>query len=346
MRLSRVGLLIVMLAAMMLPTTPATASDIERFNSDVQKLTGDWESEPWHFGWLRLHQQNYNEVSDEFFLHLWEEERPKDLTAQQVLERSFPASKVGDVDDENVVAMADARTLTSGILVKAVTWNSQFGRYTTIFGVVPTPKGGFISYKAQCNFRPYKTETYTGERCMAAVSTLLDALQNGKLRMPAPDAPVSLPGWSGQIESTGLTKMYYTGWFAGYGANTSPARSAHIYISPAKTIAASQEKSAVAKFADDTLVAGFGPATPSQWTENVLARTQPEAGEGPAIQIAMAIAVPDGRKSLVSLSCWNAEWQAMCMGALKRVADDLESGFITEKWAAFNEVHSHGNSKQ
>jgi hypothetical protein len=213
-------------------------------------------------------------------------------------------------------------------------WNSQFGRYMTIFGVVPRPKGGFISFKAQCNFRPYKTITYTGEKCVAAVSKLLEALQNGSLRMPAPEAPVSLPGWKGQIQENGVTRLFYSGWFSGYSPNYSAARSAHIYVTPAKTIAAAQEKAAVAKFANDTLVAGFGPASPAQWTQNVLSRAQPEAGEGPAIQIAMAVNIPDGRKSLVSLSCWNASWQTLCMDALKRVVDDLESGFITEKWQA------------
>jgi hypothetical protein len=102
------------------PVTPLLANDNERFNGDVQKLTGDWESEPWHFGWLRLHQENFNEVADEFYLHLWEEERPKGLTALQVLERSFQSSKVGDVEAEKIVSMNDAVTITSGVLVKAV----------------------------------------------------------------------------------------------------------------------------------------------------------------------------------------------------------------------------------
>jgi hypothetical protein len=205
-----------------------------------------------------------------------------------------------------------------------------------MFGLIPRPKGGFISYKAQCNYRPHKTETYTGERCMIAVSTLLESLQNGKLRMPAPEVSVSIPQWTGQIGSTGIAKMFYNGWFSGNGANISLARTAHTYAAPAKAITAPEEKSAVAKFADDTLVSGFGPALPSQWTQNILARTQPKAGEGPAIQLAMAVTVLDGRKSPVSLSCWNAEWQAMCMGALKRVMDDLESGFITDKWFEYD----------
>jgi hypothetical protein len=333
--LRQIGLMIAALITFMVTVTPGMANDIPRFNADVKKLTGDWESEPWHFGWLRLHQQNFNEVADEFFLHLWEEERPPGLTAQQVLERSFPRSKVGDVDREQTVSMTDAEPLSGGGVVKSTSWNSQFGRYTTMFGVVTLPKGGFVNFKAQCNYRPYKTVTYTGERCLTAVSTLLESLQNGSLRMPAPEAPVSLPNWKGQIQSNGVVKMFYTGWFGGYGANTSAARSAHIYVAPAKTISAAQEKAAVAQFADETLISGFGEATAPTWNETIFSRTQPDAGEGPAIQIAMAVTNPDGRKSLVSLSCWNASWQGTCMGALERVIEDLQSGFIAEKWKAF-----------
>ncbi len=309
--------------------------DHQRFNRDVKRLTGDWEAEPWHFGWRRLHQENFNEVADEFFLHLWEEERPKNRTAQQVLENSFQNSKIGDVDAERVVSMADATVLSSGIHLKTESWNSQFGRYTTFWGVIPRPKRGFISFKAQCNFRPYKTITYTGEKCIGAISKLLESVQNGSLRMPRPEAPVALAGWKGQIQENGIVRMYFTGWFGGYSPNTSTARTAHIYVARPISISVATERSAVAAFADSTRIQGFGPSTAAQWTQNVLVRTQPEAGEGPAIQLAMAVPNPGGRKSLISLSCWNQSWKERCMRALDQVVHDVQTGFIEEKWRAF-----------
>lgn len=312
----------------------ACAGETDEFDRKLAQITGDWVAEDWHFGKLRLHHQDFIPEADQFFLHLWEEERPRNKTAQEFLEQSFSGAKIGDYAAEREVPMTDTVKIGDNILIKPTEWRSQFGLYTTFWGVVTTRSGGFIPFKSQCNFRPHRSVTYTGERCVQTVDALLRAIQDGTLPLPRTPAPVAIAQWSGSMRDDGIVAMFYTGWFGGFGANPSPARSSHIFVGPARRLAPENERAAIVNFADKTLVSGFGAPTPTVWNGPVLSRTQPEAGEGPAIQLAMAATIPDGRKSLVSLSCWNTSWQEVCMGALARVVEDLETGFTQEKWQA------------
>jgi hypothetical protein len=302
--------------------------DIARFSKDVFKLAPDWSVQRWRDGKLKLHPANFGETDDNFYMTLYGEEQPYGRSAQAVLTDYFDGRRVGDADNERPVSMQGAEAINANFLVKTHRWTSFQGQMVSFWGVIKTSKNRFIPFWANCNMQAPKR--YDGNLCVTRMVTLATALQQGVLRMPQTEAPLYLPGWGGKYEN-GVSQLRLFRW-TGAG---SFGRQSLLYASPARSIAAANLQAETLAFANKTAQIIDGKPQAPSWNGPLMKRLFPEASEGPSIQLAAAVKNPDGRHTIVSLRCYNSSWTNTCALAFKRAVQDVESGFLQERVAAW-----------
>jgi hypothetical protein len=319
---------------LLLPVTaqPQTRfDDIARFNRDMKILAPDWMAENWRKGFLRLHPEKFNETADNYYMSLYGEEPVRGRTSQSVLDEYFNSWRVGDVDAERPVSMKGATEISDGILVKNEKWGSFEGTMVSFWGVIKTRNNTFIAFWAQCNMSGPKY--YDGEMCVKRIVFVAEALKQGVLRLPQTEAPLYVPGWSGQYDADGVSRLMLFDW----SGVKSFGRASWIYAAPSRMIPVSALQAAVLAFANKTQDAIDGTPQAPSWNGTIMSRKFPQASEGPSVQIGAAVMAPDKRSVIVSLRCYNAAWLNRCSSALKRVIRDIEAGIVQERVATWRQ---------
>jgi hypothetical protein len=305
------------------------------FSQAVQQLTGDWESEDWREGTLKLHPQKYTWQSD-IHVTLYPEEPAAGRTALAVAKLYFEGYSL---DDDTLrptrVSMADAREIGPGIVMTTEGWY-YIDNNVSFFGVVTTADGNFIPFHSNCEDVTERFDPkydYPFDECTRQISLILIALsgrQGARLTMPPAPAPFTMPGWREAYLPSGNS--------VATRSSLNGLRSATIMITPPRAIAQTSLPGEITAFSstlidDDDRVQDH-PGT-AQWVGSAadpwVRRQFPEAFDGPSIIMAGSAALPDGRTSLIGVRCPNEHWLEACARGVEVAKQQAATGIMEQR---------------
>lgn len=313
------------------------------FSQAVQQLTGDWVSEDWREGTLKLHPQKYTWQSD-IHVTLYPEEPAAGRSALAVAKLYFEGYRL---DDDTLVptlvSMAGAKEIAPGILMTSMSWLYAFDDNVSFFGVVTAANGNYIPFRTNCERDSERFDPeyhYRFEQCLRTITSILATLrgsEGARLTMPPAPAPFTMPGWREAYLPSGNSVATLS---SGNGL-----RSATIIVTPPRTIAQSSLPVEITAFSD-TLIDDDDrvedhPGT-AQWvgstTDPWVRRQFPKAYDGPSIIMAGSVALANGRTSLIGVRCPNEHWLKACAQGVEVAKQQAGTGIMEQRRLAIVEA--------
>ncbi|NJM50262.1 MAG: hypothetical protein HC843_04715 [Sphingomonadales bacterium] len=320
-------------------TAPAATADDPPtpFSQAVTALTGDWEAEDWREGGLKLHPSIYTWQSD-VHITFYAEEPAAGRDALSVAKLYFEGYDLGDDTlDPTLVSMRGAKELAPGILMVSYNWNYAYDDNVSQFGVITTKAGSFIPFRTNCERDdPDRQDEYRLELCIKKIITLMLAVQgagtpevSGKLQLPLPPSPVSIPGWTMSYMSDGTS--------VASSSNSFGTTRGSIMISSPRNIPEEQLPQAIMQFSeglrDDVQDEGESVRPTAKWVGTTadpwLRREFPHDTydqDDPPIIMAGSIRLPDGRIALAGTRCPNKNWLKSCSDGIEQAKLQVKSG--------------------
>lgn len=307
------------------------------FSRQIRALTDDWVAQDWRKSILKAHPDRYTWQSDHH-LSFYPEEPAAGRTAEQVARFHFDGfSLEDDTTDPTLISMNGAEEITPGILVKTYHWSFAFDENVSLFGVVTTPSGTYVPFHANClqDDDNFSVEyDYRFEECVKKVVTVLAAVRGveaTRLTLPAPVAPLTMPGRDSQYLPSGVS--------VGVRGDYSGMRRVTVMVSPPRVIPDARLRAEIEAFSS-ALVDGdndrtdINPGT-SRWVGSVsdpwIRRGFPEAFDGPSTIMAGAVKTPDGKVSLIGVRCPNDGWKAICAHGVELARQQAASGTLEQR---------------
>ena len=322
--MARIGRLLAAAAMLCLPALAIAREDPPTpFSQTVTAAVPDWRAQDWRRGVIKLHPSKFTWQSD-YFLELAPDEAIAGRTMQKALESAWSTAETKD----NPVDMAGAKQMGPDILARSYRWEYAFDNNLSLWGIAKTAAGRYLPFHINCDFAHAKD--YGGEQCLRSAMQLLVLVQQGKLRMPETPAPLTAAGWDGQYLSTGMSLLVSKSW--------NGLRRATVYATPPATIPAAGRREAIGRFANSISDEDDKAPGPLTWSGTDrspwVRRSFPQASDGPAIQMAGSIDLPDGRTVLVGVRCPNQGWIKTCAHGVERALLAVGTGEVERRRTA------------
>lgn len=293
------------------------------FSQSVTAAVPDWRAENWRRGTIKLHPAKFTWQSD-FYIELAPEEPAMGRDPQKALENNWANAET----DDKPVSMAGARELAPGILARSLRWDYAFDHNLSIWGVAKTTRGGYLPFHLNCDFA--HPQNYPGDRCIKSAVNLLVLVQQGKLAMPEPPSPLNAAGWEGQYLPSGMSLLV--------SKSFNGLRQATVYAAPPAKIAPEQLREAILRFAQSIIDKDDKAPGPLAWVGSPqspwIKRVFPQAYDGPAIQMAGSVNLPDGRTALIGVRCPNQGWLKSCAFGVDRAIFAVGAGEVERRRTA------------
>jgi hypothetical protein len=304
------------------------------FSQGVTALTGDWVSEDWRDGTLKLHPKMYTWQSDQHLTFY----APEPAAGRSVLDVARLHFHKFSLEDDSLeptlVDIGRAKTFAPGIVAAIYNWTYAFDNNMSMFGAATLPGGDIVPFRSNCERDdPDLPDQYRFDQCVKQVATLLASIAAGQggFALPAPPTPMNIPGWNNQYDASGTA--------IAVNSNMSGTRSATLSVSPPRAIAPADLPKAI-KAMSDTLIDDLHDqvdknAGSMQWVGTTadpwIRRIYPEAFDGPSIHMAGTARTPDGRVSLIGIRCPNENWLASCAKGVELAKLQVSSGILERR---------------
>jgi hypothetical protein len=302
-----------------------TIAETTAFSKQVTAALPDWEAQKVRRGVTRLHPQQYNEYGDAF-LRLFPEEMAFGRAPLVVLKSHFAGETYSPNTGDKSVQLDKLEETSPGLFSVTHQWNHGFGRLLGIWGVVKTVNDTYVPFNAQCHRENPKYDgKYTQDGCIKSVITALVLLRAQKLKMPEPEFPIEVVGYTSDYSNSGLS-------IANSGSDNG-IRQVVLYVTPPRNIPTDQLSATLQQFSNSIIhdhdhadrhpgmTRSVGSAT-DPW----LRREFPKAMEGPSIQMVGTQATPDGKIALIGIRCPNDGWTGTCSYGVEQAKLQIKSG--------------------
>ncbi len=318
-----VFLQITLLLLMLLPLS--AIAETTEFSKQVTSALPDWEAQKIRRGITRLHPQQFNEFAD-VYLRLFPEEMSFTRAPLVVLKSHFSGATYSPNSGDKSVQLEKLVETSPGLFSVSHRWTEGFSRMTGFWGLVKTVNDTYIPFNAQCRLENPKYDgRYTEDGCIKSVVTALVLLQTKKLKLPEPETPIEVAGYTSQYSKSGLT-------IANNGSDNG-IRKVILYVTPPRNISTDQLPAVLQQFSDSIVhdddyankhagtIRSVGTTT-DPW----LRREFPRAMEGPSIQMVGTQTTPDGKIVLIGIRCPNEGWAGTCSYGVEQAKLQIQSG--------------------
>lgn len=318
----------------MLPSNAALAQEQDgpfaAFANKVKAVTGDWAMWEGYSGDayaqdgnLLLHPHTLDAQRSPVNMRLFPEEPALERTARAVLSHHFdPLTIEGRAVDFSTVATINDHTIA--VAHEWLEYNDD--RYFGLWGIITTQQGTYAPFRLQCR-RNY--EYYSLDQCLKAASQLMSAIGLGVLKMPEPEAPLAVSGFTTAYGNDGFVTLT--------ASNYNRTVNSIIRVSPAVAVEAAQMPVMLRNFSDTLLdefdrekeirsALRFVGSVEEPWI-----RREIDGVYGPKVLMAGLVRIPDGRHSIITVDCPNSSWQESCAHGVEQAKLFITTGIAEQR---------------